>query len=87
MYCPHLVETVFHTVSHEVKVDKGCSKNSPFFNYTTNSDVLSLFERFVIFIYICLTFTQSQCSHAVTLKNRRFIREPEAPSLRQPSTK
>ena len=60
----------------------GCSKNSTFRYFVTDLDVSPLFERFVFFICICLTFTQSQCSHAVTLKNRRFIREPEAPSFK-----
>ena len=41
----------------------GCSKNPPFIIITTDWDVLSLFECFVFFICICLTFTQSQCSH------------------------
>ncbi len=48
----------------------GCSKNSTFRYFTSNWNVSPLFECFVVFICICLTFTQSQCSHAVTLKIR-----------------
>ena len=43
--------------------NKGCSKNSPFRYFVINWDVSPLFERFVVFICICLPFTQSQCSH------------------------
>ena len=46
----------------------GCSKNSTFRFFVTDLEVSPLFECFVVFICICLTFTQSQCSHAVTLK-------------------
>ena len=38
--------------------------------FVINWDVSPLFECFVVFICICLPFTQSQCSNSITLKIR-----------------
>ena len=42
---------------------EGCSKNSAFRYFVIKWDVSPLFECFMVFIYIYLTFTQSQCPH------------------------
>ena len=46
-----------------VSILTGCSKKSTFRYFASNWDISPLFERFMVFICICLTFTQSQCSH------------------------